>query len=97
MSVDPLAEYLEDGPDVRYVGGPLDGATHTSTSTSSFCSYLHDDGTQATREDFTRAPHPHGYVHWCGQHIATGDPLHAYVHGSAIALWIDRADRRHIP
>lgn len=94
MTDDPLAEYRDDGPEVRYVGGPLDGGVHISPSTTTLWSYLHDDGTRAAREDFHRAPAAHGYVHWCGHH-ATGAPLHAYVHGSAITLWLDRAEGRH--
>ena len=95
MSADPLAMYLDDGPDVRIVGGPLDGGVHTSSSPGSVWSYLTDDGSKAERESFSRAPRPVGYVHWCGRDVETGELLHAYVHGSAIALWLERVDRRH--
>lgn len=95
MSDDPLAEYLDDGPEVRYVGGPLDGGVHLSPHATTFSSYLHDEGTRAARADFDRAHSACGYVHWCGRHVATGELLHAYVHGSAIALWLERVEHRH--
>ena len=90
-----LADDLDDGPEVRYVGGPLDGGVHLSAHATTFWSYLHDDGTRAAREDFHRAPAARGYVHWCGRHAATGKLLHAYVHGSAIALWLESVEHRH--
>ena len=77
------------------MGGPRDGGVHTSPDASSVWSYLHDDASRAAREDVHRAPAAHGYLHWCGRDVVAGDLLHAYVHGSAIALWLDRADDRH--
>jgi hypothetical protein len=91
-SDDPYAQYLHDGTDVHFVGGPLDGQLGAGCGPTTFWSYLHDDGAKAGREDFRRTPNAHGYVHWCGHAPDTGDNLHAYVHGSMIGAWLERWD-----